>query len=93
MKTHFRKSFSRDLKKLNDATVLKRVQTAIEELESVQQLSELANVKKMSGGGNFYRIRIGDYRIGDYRLGIVLEDDTVELVRCLHRRDIYRYFP
>ncbi len=88
MKTHFRKSFSRDLKKLNDSTVLKRVQTAIEELESVQQLSELANVKKMSGGGNFYRIRIGDYR-----LGIVLEDDTVELVRCLHRRDIYRYFP
>ena len=67
---------------------MKRVQAAIEELESVQQLSELANVKKMSGAGNFYRIRIGDYR-----LGIVLEGDTVELVRCLHRRDIYRYFP
>lgn len=88
MKIRFRKSFTRDLKKLKDPAVLKRVRAVIAELETAQQLDEVTNVKKVSGGENFYRIRVGDYR-----LGIVLESDTVELVRCLHRRDIYRYFP
>ncbi|MBP1468695.1 type II toxin-antitoxin system RelE/ParE family toxin [Candidatus Chloroploca sp. M-50] len=36
----------------------------------------------------YYRIRIGDYR-----LGLFVEDDTITVVRFLHRRDIYRYFP
>jgi mRNA interferase RelE/StbE len=31
--------------------------------------------------------------VGDYRIGISVEGDEVEFVRCLHRRDIYRYFP
>jgi mRNA interferase RelE/StbE len=42
----------------------------------------------MSGTGNFYRIRVGDYR-----LGAVVEGDQVEFVRCLSRRDLYRFFP
>ena len=32
-------------------------------------------------------------RIGDYRLGIALERDVAILVRFLHRRDVYRFFP
>lgn len=32
-------------------------------------------------------------RIGDYRLGMIVEGEVVEIVRFLHRRDIYRYFP
>jgi mRNA interferase RelE/StbE len=49
---------------------------------------ELRDLKKMSGTGNFYRIRVGDYR-----LGAVVEGDQVEFVRCLPRRDLYRFFP
>lgn len=88
MRVEFRKSFARDLRKLRDPTTLKRIGAAIKELEAAHHLSELANLKKMSGGSSFYRIRVGDYR-----LGAVLEGDGIELVRCLHRRDIYRYFP
>lgn len=51
-------------------------------------MQEIANLKKMVGTANFYRIRIGDYRIG-----IVVEEETVEFVRCLPRRDLYRHFP
>ena len=40
------------------------------------------------GNENYYR-----FRVGDYRIGIVIEEDTVVFVRCLHRREIYRYFP
>ena len=42
----------------------------------------------MSGPGNFYRIRVGDYRVG-----MVVEGNQVEFVRCLSRRDLYRFFP
>jgi mRNA interferase RelE/StbE len=42
----------------------------------------------MIGSANFYRVRIGDYR-----MGVIGEGDTVEFVRCLPRRDLYRYFP
>ena len=31
--------------------------------------------------------------VGSYRIGVVLEGSEVEFVRCLDRRDIYRYFP
>ena len=46
------------------------------------------DLKKISGTTDFYRIRVGDYRIG-----IVAGDDEAEFVRCLPRRDLYRYFP
>ena len=43
---------------------------------------------KLQGGDDFYRIRVGDYR-----LGIIVELEAVVFVRCLNRREIYRYFP
>ena len=89
MITAFRKSFERDLRKLAKShNLLDRVRDAIEEVERADDFRTISGVKKLSGGGNYYRIRIGDYRIG-----IVLEKETVTFVRCLHRRDIYRYFP
>lgn len=88
MKTAFRKSFARDLKKIKDGGVLDRVRQAIEEVDAATTLQGIGNLKKMSGTTNFYRIRIGDYRIG-----IAVQGDAVEFVRCLSRRDLYRYFP
>jgi mRNA interferase RelE/StbE len=32
-------------------------------------------------------------RISDYRMGIFVENNTVIIVRFLHRKEIYRYFP
>ena len=88
MKVTFRKSFARDLKKVKEYDILKRVRQVIEEIEKAPDLQDIGNLKKMTGTSHFYRIRIGDYRIG-----IVIERDTVELVRCLPRRDLYRFFP
>ncbi len=42
----------------------------------------------MSGADGFFRLRVGDYRIG-----LAVDGDTVDVVRVLHRRDIYRAFP
>ena len=88
MKTTFRKSFTRDLKRIKDTDILERVQQVIENVEAATNWQGIGNLKKMSGTTNFYRIRIGDYRIG-----VTVEGDTVEFVRCLARRDLYRYFP
>jgi mRNA interferase RelE/StbE len=88
MNTAFRKSFTRDLKKIKDEDVRARVRQVIEQVEAAAELQAIADLKKLSGAGTFFRIRVGDYRIG-----LVLEGETIEFVRCLPRRDLYRYFP
>ena len=88
MKTIFRRSFERDLKKIRDGNLLEKIWKSIETVGSADDLSEVSSVRKMRGAANCYRIRIGDYRIG-----LEVDASTVEFVRILHRRDIYRFFP
>ena len=88
MKTAFRKSFTKDLRKIKNQSLLKRIRQIIEGAEAAEKLSDIGNLKKMTGDVSYYRIRVGDYRIG-----IFSDADTIEFVRCLHRRELYRYFP
>jgi mRNA interferase RelE/StbE len=84
----FRASFARDLEKVREQRLTAAVREIIEQVEQADNLQALANIKKLQGGANYYRIRVGDYRVG-----LVVESDTVTFVRFLHRKDIYRYFP
>ena len=84
----FRRSFTRDLRKIQNRRVLTNIRQAIENVEAAETVADIANLKKLAHTENCYRIRAGDYRIG-----IVIESASVEFVRCLHRREIYRYFP
>lgn len=88
MKTDFAASFAKDLRHLNDRCVSKQVEQAIRAIESAETLAELKHLKKLQGTANCYRIRVGDYRIG-----FIVEENVVRLIRCLHRKDMYRYFP
>lgn len=88
MNTVFRPKFLHDLKKVKTAAILRRVQAAIENVERAKTLTEIAQLKKLSGAKDCYRIRIGDWR-----LGVVIVGETLEFVRCLDRKDIYRFFP
>ncbi|HEU0143680.1 MAG TPA: type II toxin-antitoxin system RelE/ParE family toxin [Nitrososphaera sp.] len=88
MKVDFRESFAKDLKGIKDKGLLNRVRELIESVEKADSLVNMPNFKKLKGGGNSFRVRIGDYRIG-----IALEDDSVVFVRFLNRKDIYKYFP
>lgn len=88
MKVGFRESFAKDLKGVKDKALLKRAAEIIEAVEKAASLVEIPNLKKLKGGGTYFRLRLGDYRIG-----IALEDETVVFVRFLNRRDIYKYFP
>lgn len=89
MKTSFKKSFAKDLKTYNkDKTLLARVQETILEVEAVDSITSIKNLKKLKAEGSYYRIRVGNYRIG-----IIIEKEIVTFVRVLHRSQIYRYFP
>lgn len=87
MKTEFKDSFAKDLKSVKDKGLLKRVKELIESIEQANSLSDIPNLKKLKGGGNFYRLRIGDYRIG------ISFANVVVFVRFLDRKDVYKYFP
>jgi len=67
---------------------LKRVREIIEEVERAKSPSEISNLKKLKGRGDYYRIRVGEYRVG-----IALAGETFVFVRFLNRKDIYKYFP
>jgi mRNA interferase RelE/StbE len=88
MNTQFRASFATDIRKIKNKKTLARIKETLEAVEDAQGLHELAHVKKLKGEENYYRIKIGDYRIG-----LVIEGNVVFFVRCLNRKDIYRFFP
>lgn len=88
MNVEFRKSFEKDLSKIRDVELLQRIQAVIEEVESIDSLTDLSNAKKLKAERDYYRVRVGDYRIG-----LSLNEDVVTFVRVLHRKEIYRYFP
>jgi mRNA interferase RelE/StbE len=88
MNVEFRKSFEKDLRKIRDAELLQRIQAVIEEVETTSSLTNLTNVKKLKAEGDYYRIRVSDYRIG-----LSVGRDTVSFVCVLHRKEICRYFP
>ncbi|WP_325064844.1 type II toxin-antitoxin system RelE family toxin [Dolichospermum flos-aquae] len=57
-------------------------------LENINSLEEIPDIKAMRGYNDRYRIRINDYRVG-----IEVNGDIIEVMRVLHRREFYRYFP
>lgn len=89
MKTEFKKSFTKDLKKnAKDKKLLAQVKEIIQQFDDAESISQIPNLTKLKSEGNYYRIRSGENRIG-----LIIIDDTVIFVRLLHRKDIYRYFP
>ncbi len=88
MKVEFRASFLKDIGRIKNKAVLKRIKDAIENVEKTETLQNISDLKKLRGGDHYYRIRVGEHRIG-----LSISEGTSVFVRCLHRKDIYRYFP
>ncbi len=88
MKVSVQKIFEKDIEKITDKKLASQVSLAIYEMENCKKLSELRHIKKMQVKGNYYRMRIGNYR-----LGFKAESDNILILRFMHRKDIYNYFP
>lgn len=87
MRIEIKTSFVKDLK-TTPKDVRKKIAALIYTMEQSSNLSNLSGIKKLKGYQNFYRIQVGTYR-----LGFALEENTIVLVRFLHRKEIYRLFP
>lgn len=82
------KSFQRDINKITDINLLKRLRDKINEISQSPSFSKIPNLKKLQSNNLYYRIKIKNYRIG-----LMFKDNKIILIRFLHRKDIYRYFP
>ena len=88
MKVEFKKSFLKELRKLRNKHLKNSIVHCIAQVESAGNISEIRNLKKLTGFDVYYRIRVGDYRIG-----VKIENDVIYFVVCEHRKDIYKGFP
>jgi mRNA interferase RelE/StbE len=89
MKVAFSKAFDKQTSRIKDKTLLKRVGTIIKKVMDCNSLSEVTNIKPITGYPGYYRIRLGTYRIG-----ISMEKDTVWF-HFFGKRDesTYKKFP
>jgi len=78
----------KDVNKVKNNILKSKLFDVVSALKLAEKLTEIKNVKPMSGHSDTYRIRIGDYR-----LGIYYSEDTVTIARFLKREDIYKLFP
>ena len=86
MEVEFTPGFARDLRRLRDGAMLRRVGRTIEELEAAASLSDMSEVRRLNTeSGRSYRIRIGEYR-----LVMEVGSGVAVLVKFGHRRDVYR---
>jgi mRNA interferase RelE/StbE len=89
MELHFTKTFLKDLAKVQPVKRRKQIEEFVFEIMPLSlSLESLGLVEKMTGYENFYKIRFGDYRIG-----LNKTSTQIELIRVLHRKEIYKVFP
>ncbi len=80
-KITFKKSVSKDLKKIDQTDVLKILRKIETELASkANTLPELQ--------GQFAGLR--KFRVGNYRIIFTIIDETILILRIQHRKDVYK---
>ena len=85
----YAKAFWGDLEAISRNPPLKRrLLELIDTLRKTESPEQLQGLRKIEGYERYYRLRVGDYR-----LGVKLSGSTLELIRFLHRKEIYRRFP
>ena len=89
MEVIFDKRFTKDAKKIKEPSLRQKIRRVIEQLEQADTLEAVSSVKKLQGHSTAYRIRVGNYRVGFF----LVDQETIELVRILHRKGIYSNFP
>jgi mRNA interferase RelE/StbE len=89
VKFRVEKSFKRDVDKVKDKKVLRKLRTFISTIENADTIHEITHMKKIEGYESYYRMKVGDYRLGTE----MVSNQEVIFIRFLHRKDIYRYFP
>ena len=89
MRFRIEKSFDRDVDKIKNKQVLRKLQELISTIGDAETIREIPHTRKIEGYGSYYRVKLGEYRLGME----AVSDTELVLLRFLHRKDIYRHFP
>lgn len=88
MQVEFQESFLIDISKIKDDKLRDRISKAIDMVRAAGKISDIVGIKKLRGSKSHFRIRVGNHRIG-----LAFQQNMMVFVRCLDRKDIYKYFP
>jgi mRNA interferase RelE/StbE len=88
VKVLFDKSFLQDIRKIKNEKLKSRISAVIRSIEEAESLNEIKNLTKMKGHEHAFRVRVGDHWIGLFK-----EKDAIKMIRVLHRKDVYKFFP
>ncbi|MGM0621637.1 MAG: type II toxin-antitoxin system RelE family toxin [Bacteroidota bacterium] len=88
MKTEYLDGFEKELAKTRDKKLAKIILDCIRLFEEADNLSEIPNIKKMTGHPTAYR-----YRKGKYRIGFYYQENKVLFAAFAPRDKIYRKSP
>lgn len=88
MRVKYERSFLKDIQKINDNSVKISIAETIKKIKAADSLEQIIHVRKIKGHKSAFRIKVKNFRIG-----LFMENDQIIFSRCLHRKDIYRYFP
>jgi mRNA interferase RelE/StbE len=88
MKLKVQKPFEKDILNIRNKKLAAQINAVLQQLETCKSISEIKHLKKLAASGNYYRIRVGNYR-----MGIKIVKDEILLLRFMDRKDIYKYFP
>jgi mRNA interferase RelE/StbE len=64
VKFRIEKSFDRDLDRIKDKELLRKLRALISAIENTDTIREIPHIKKIEGYESYYRIKIGDHRLG-----------------------------
>jgi mRNA interferase RelE/StbE len=89
LNVQYSERFLKDLKKLKKTNFYDKIyDLCFDELPECDDINSIKNLKKIEGYSDYFRIKSGVYRIG-----LKIEGENIMLMRVLHRKDIYKYFP
>ncbi|MDR1762362.1 MAG: hypothetical protein LBR64_00180 [Dysgonamonadaceae bacterium] len=88
MEVQFTKTFSKQIDDIRNVSLVSKIASVVETVMRAENLSSIANLKKLKGDDSAYRIRIGNYRIG-----LFIEKGEATFAYFSHRKDIYNKFP
>ena len=81
-------SYLKYIKKIKNSDLILNLQNTIDNIEKAESITEILNLKKLTGFTNYYRIKVENYRIG-----LIVNNNVATLVQFQHRKDIYKKFP
>ena len=84
MKLRVEKSFEKDVDRVSDKKLLRKLRTLISTIEDADMIREIPAIKKIEGYKTYYRVKIGDYRLGME----AVSSREVTLLRFLDRKSV-----